>query len=146
MSNSTHPNSTHPNCASASFEPTLESTAHAAAFVEEHLLAFGTPYKQTMRLLVLFDEVYSNIVNYSGATLAVVTVIGEGDSVRLEFEDNGVAFDPLAQEDPDITASLDERSVGGLGIYMAKQMTDSISYQRKDDRNVLSMSLNLPQA
>lgn len=132
--------------ASVSYEPTLESTAYAAGFVEEQLLAFGAPYKQTMRLLVLFDEIYSNIVNYSGASLAVVSVIREGEFVRLEFEDNGIAFDPLAQEDPDVTAGFNDRTEGGLGIYMAKQMTDDISYQRKDERNILSMSLKLPTA
>ena len=56
------------------------------------------------------------------------------------LKDTGMPFDPTKMADPDIQAKAEDRSIGGLGIYMIKQSTDSVSYERKDDMNVLTMT------
>jgi anti-sigma regulatory factor (Ser/Thr protein kinase) len=58
----------------------------------------------------------------------------------LTVEDDGPAFDPLSLAVPDVTASLDERPVGGLGVFLVRRMMDSVSYHRVGARNQLRMT------
>jgi anti-sigma regulatory factor (Ser/Thr protein kinase) len=58
--------------------------------------------------------------------------------------DDGVPYDPLQAAEPDVTASLDERSIGGLGILLVKKMMDTVTYERAGGRNVLRMRKRLP--
>ena len=60
--------------------------------------------------------------------------------LTLRIEDDGPSFDPLSLAAPDVTASLEERRVGGLGVYLVRQMMDAVSYQRLGGRNQLSMT------
>ena len=55
----------------------------------------------------------------------------------ITFIDNGIPYDPLAKVDPDVTLSLEERDVGGLGIYLVKKTMDDILYEYKDGQNIL---------
>lgn len=87
------------------------------------------------------EEVEENILCYSGSTWVEVETNVENGQLTIEFRDGGVAFDPLAKEDPDINASLDERNIGGLGIFICKQMMDVVEYERKGDSNVLKMKI-----
>ena len=57
----------------------------------------------------------------------------------ITFRDSGIPYDPLAKEDPDVTLSAEDRSVGGLGIYMVKQSMDELDYVYEDGMNVLTM-------
>lgn len=57
----------------------------------------------------------------------------------ITFIDNGVPFDPLKADDPDITLSAQERQIGGLGIYMVKQSMDEISYEYRNGQNILTI-------
>ena len=63
-------------------------------------------------------------------------------AVVITFMDNGVPYDPLANEDPDITLSADERGIGGLGIYIVKKSMDEITYEYKDGKNILKIRKN----
>ena len=59
--------------------------------------------------------------------------------LTIELRDAGVPFNPLEKDDPDVTLSANEREIGGLGIYLCKQMMDSINYRYEDGNNVLTM-------
>ena len=61
----------------------------------------------------------------------------------ITFIDNGVPYAPLAKADPDITLSVEERGIGGLGIYMVKKTMDDVSYEYKDGRNILRIKKNI---
>ena len=123
--------------------PTMETMTEVADFVEEQLEKFEVPMKYTTKLLVAVDEIYSNIVRYSGATEASVCIEKESNTVKLTFKDNGKPYNPLAAEDPDVTASAEERKIGGLGIFMVRKMMDDIDYMHKDDQNILTLTLNI---
>ena len=58
-------------------------------------------------------------------------------SVTITFVDHGVPYDPLAKEDPDVSLSAEERNVGGLGIFLTKQVMDEVSYEYKHGQNIL---------
>lgn len=98
--------------------------------------------KFSTKLAICTDELVSNVVFYGGATTLEVSCEKRGDEVLLSFTDNGKAFNPLTEaKEPDITASVEEREIGGLGIFMVKKMMDVVTYKRVYERNVLSMKL-----
>jgi anti-sigma regulatory factor (Ser/Thr protein kinase) len=88
---------------------------------------------------VALDELLSNIVKYGYADAAEheidVRFHLAGDELELEIVDDGVEFDMLAREEPDVTLGIDERPIGGLGIHIVKKLTSSQSYERREGRN-----------
>ena len=88
-------------------------------------------------LHIILDEAASNIVKHSGASGFEVEVAVAGHEVKLVFIDDGVPYDPLAHADPDTTKDLSERKIGGLGILMMKKLSNSVTYSREGNRNVL---------
>ena len=126
-----------------SITPTMETVPQVAAFVEENLQQFAVPMKMTVKLMVALDEIYSNIVRYSGATEAQVRLKKEEDTVQLIFSDNGKPYNPLDAEEPDVTASAEDRAIGGLGIFMVRKMMDNVEYMYKDGQNVLTLTMKV---
>lgn len=92
------------------------------------------------------EEVIENIVNYAykpaDGFLELILHLEDG-KFTMTFKDAGVKFDPLAKPDPDITLSLEDRPIGGLGIFLCKQMMDDVSYKYEGDMNILSMSIKV---
>ena len=95
------------------------------------------------KINIVFDEIYTNIVNYSKATLATVSYSIENGKLRISFIDNGTPYNPLEAVEPDTTLSAEEREIGGLGIFMVKKMTESMEYEYTDDKNVLTLVISL---
>ena len=112
------------------------------AFVEGILAPMETSMKSQMQINIAIDEIYSNIVKFSGATKVtlVVEVRKATLAARLTFIDNGSPFDPLQQEDPDVTSSAEDRKIGGLGIFIVKKTMDSVCYRRNGDQNELAIT------
>lgn len=121
----------------------LENMPRVTAFVDEQLEAFGCPPRVQAQIDVAVDELFGNIVRYAykpGVGLATVRAeVTEEPAVILTFIDNGVPYDPLKKEDPDITLSAEERQEGGLGIFMVKKSMDEIAYEYKDGQNILQI-------
>lgn len=89
------------------------------------------------------EEVEENILCYSGSTWVEVTVTNQDGELTITFMDGGVEFDPLAKKDPDINASLEDRAIGGLGIFLCKQMMDSLTYSFDRGCNKFTMKKKL---
>jgi sigma-B regulation protein RsbU (phosphoserine phosphatase) len=123
----------------------METVSQVAAFVEEHLEAFAVPMKLSTKLMVPVDEIYSNIVRYSGATQAQIRLIKEADTVRLIFRDNGKPYNPLDAEEPDVTAYAEDRAIGGLGIFMVRSRMDNVEYEYTGGMNKLTLTGKLVQ-
>ena len=122
-----------------SVKPAMETVPQVAAFVEEHLEKFEVPMRLSTKLMVAVDEIYSNIVRYSGASEAQVRIMKETDTLRLVFSDNGKPYNPLDAKEPDVTASAEDRAIGGLGIFITKNTMDSVTYAYKNGENILTM-------
>ena len=125
---------------------TVENIPEVTAFVDEQLEALDCPIKAQMQIDIAIDELFGNIAHYAynpeiGQATVRVEVVEEPLSVVITFIDNGVPYDPLAKEDPDITLSAEEREVGGLGIFMVKKMASDISYAYEDESNVLTVTI-----
>ena len=99
--------------------------------------------KISTKLMVAVDEIYSNIVRYSGASEAHIRLMKEEDTLRLIFRDNGKPYSPLDAKEPDITASAEDRAIGGLGIFMVRKMMDNVEYMYKDGQNVLTLTMKV---
>ena len=98
-----------------------------------------------MQINIAIDEIYSNIVKFSGATSVtlIVEIRKATSTVKLTFIDNGKPYDPLKNKDPDITLSAEEREIGGLGIFIVKKTMDSVCYRRNGEYNELAITKTL---
>lgn len=102
-----------------------------------------------VRLIV--EELASNAIAYGGADgrdvgqheLSVNIAIA-GDLLTLEFRDEGAPFDPLSATSPDLEADIMDRPIGGLGLYLIRQIAEETHYRRVDDANLLRVSLRIP--
>lgn len=125
-------------------EATLENLEPVQQFVEAHLEEAGCPMKVRIEISISIEEIYVNIAHYAYAPgTGTATVRCSTDAAARKavfvFIDSGIAFDPLAKKDADITLSAEERSIGGLGILMVKKTMDEMNYERKDGKNILTM-------
>lgn len=116
----------------------------AQAFVDEHLEMQGCPMKAKMQIDMAVEEIFVNISQYAytpktGKVTIRVEMTKEPLSVVLTFLDNGIPYNPLAKADPDVTLPAQEREVGGLGIYMVKNIMDDVAYAYQDGHNILKL-------
>ncbi len=123
--------------------PVMENLSGATDYLNQTLDRTSCSAKDRLALETVVEEVFVNIVKYSHATAAELTVLVQGDEITLIFEDDGVPFNPLAAADPDITLPAEKRSIGGLGVYMIKKMTDRQSYHYSDGKNRLTLMKRL---
>lgn len=123
---------------------TIENIETVTAFVNEQLEAYDCPMKAQMQIDIAIDELFGNIAHYAynpevGNATVRVEVVEDPLAVIITFIDNGIPYDPLAKEDPNIKLSAEERQIGGLGIYMVKKTMDEITYEYKDGQNILKI-------
>ena len=99
----------------------------------------GLPDRVSHNFNLAFDEIITNIVSYGyedgGEHRIDVRLSFENGLIEAEVVDDAKAFDPLNAPDPDITAELDDRPIGGLGVFFVKQLMDEVRYKRENDRN-----------
>lgn len=125
-------------------DATIDNVQTITDFVDERLEEMNCPVKAQMQLNIVIDELCSNVARYAysdktGKVTVSVDTVDKPMKVWLTFTDEGVPYNPLAKEDPDITLSAEERKLGGLGIYMVKKMMDEFHYEYKDSKNIVTV-------
>ena len=125
-------------------EAKTENLSQVISFIDEILEANDCPIKIQFQIDVAVEEIFVNIANYAYAP-------GEGDAeidaevlpgsrnLRVTFKDSGMPYDPLKKQDPDVTLGIEDRQIGGLGIYMVKKSMDKVDYEYKDGQNILTI-------
>ena len=97
----------------------------------------------TMSLNLAIEEAVVNVMSYAypqGMQGNVnIEAIADDEWLTFIISDRGIPFDPTAKEEADTTLSVEERPIGGLGIFLVRQLMDSINYERVDGRNVLTV-------
>ena len=136
------------SCNELEIEATVENLPEVQTFIEEHLERADCPMKAQMQISVAVEEIFVNIANYAyapetGRATVRVEVSEDPVVVAITFMDHGMPYDPLAREDPDVTAPANERQIGGLGIFMTKQIMDDVVYEYRDGQNILTLKKNL---
>lgn len=95
---------------------------------------------------LVLEELYTNSVNYgfegiSGGYVAI-DLSNKGNHLEIVYQDNGIAYNPLQAEDPQLLLSVEERPIGGLGVFFVKTMTDHVEYSRSGELNIVRMIKN----
>jgi anti-sigma regulatory factor (Ser/Thr protein kinase) len=113
-------------------------------FLQEFWSAADLPPAETVTFELALEEIFMKVVMHgspAGRVPRVDVSLALCDGcLTLMIEDDGPSFDPLLLAAPDVTASLEERRVGGLGVYLVRQMMDAVSYRRLGGHNQLSMT------
>ena len=125
-------------------DATIENLDRVLAFLDTELEGIDCPMKEQMQLDVAVEEIFVNIASYAyqpgtGDALIQVESLDGPKRVEVTFVDSGVPYNPLLKEDPDVTLSVEERQIGGLGIYMVKKSMDEMTYEYKDNKNILKI-------
>lgn len=115
-----------------------------AAFVESR----AVPAEARRAILVVLDELLTNIASYGmegqADGRATVEVVVSPDALEVTLTDNGPHFDPLARPAPDTTLSVEDRPIGGMGIFLVRHLVDDARYARTLNQNVLVITKRLP--
>ena len=114
------------------------------AFLDEQLEALDCPIKSQMQLDVAVDELFTNIASYAytpGTGNATIRIDFDPAErvVSITFIDSGIPYDPLQKPDPDVTLSAEERSIGGLGIFLVKKTMDEMTYRYENNQNIVTI-------
>lgn len=129
-------------------EAKIENLPKVLSFVDEQLETADCPMKIQMQIDIAVEEIFVNIAHYAynpktGTAMVRVEILPEPPSVDITFIDGGIPYDPLAKADPDVTLSVEEREIGGLGIFMVKKSMDDVKYEYLDGHNILTLKKGL---
>ena len=124
----------------------ISSLRELTDFIRHGAQAAAFPEAQLDRLDLVMEEIVMNVINYSYAegergTVEVGYAVPEPGKLLVQVGDTGRKFDPLAKDPPDLRLGLADRPIGGLGIFLVKQIAHSITYDRVDNRNILTFRL-----
>jgi serine/threonine-protein kinase RsbW len=116
-------------------------------FVRVGAMAAGIADNEIGKLDLVLEEILINVARYAYTpdTGSVEVAYAEAGSnkLRLEIADFGRVFNPLEVNPPDLSRGLADRPIGGLGVFLVRNMVDSLAYRREDGRNILSFTFPL---
>ena len=121
----------------------IDSVRDIMETVEQLMGRYGLAERRVLHMGLVAEELAANIVNHAYGDMKappadpsiVLTITLESGVIRMVFQDFGDPFDPNAVPEPDLTASVEDRTVGGLGIYFMRNLVDKVQYLREDDTN-----------
>ncbi|CAM2005088.1 ATP-binding protein [Acanthopleuribacter pedis] len=122
----------------------IDSVRDIMETVEQLMGRYGLAERRVLHMGLVAEELAANIVNHAygdmkappADPLIVLTITLERGVIRMVFQDFGGPFDPNAVPEPDLTASVEDRTVGGLGIYFMRNLVDKVQYLREDNANL----------
>jgi anti-sigma regulatory factor (Ser/Thr protein kinase) len=101
----------------------------------------------SMPMTLILEELYTNTITHGasdGRDIFIEVNLGiDKNELVMTYKDNGIPFNVLELPDPDLTASIENREVGGLGVHYVKVLTDSVEYEYVEKQNVLKMKKKL---
>jgi serine/threonine-protein kinase RsbW len=94
---------------------------------------------------LVVEEIVVNVCSYAYTDDGPLTVTIDNTNhvITMVFKDGGMPFNPLAKPDPDISIPLEDRKIGGLGIFLTKKLMDHVEYEYIDGKNVLTIRKNI---
>ena len=127
---------------------TIENLDLVMQFVDSYLDRHDCPAAEHVELNIAVDEIFSNICFYAytkqpdkeGEVTVSLERLDDSFAFRASFEDQGIPYNPLEKEDPDVTLPAEERQIGGLGIFIVKKTMDAMEYERIENKNVLTIT------
>jgi anti-sigma regulatory factor (Ser/Thr protein kinase) len=134
---------------SSTVPATLDSLGTIAEYVMAAAAAAGLDKRASYRLRLAVDEIATNIIVYGHANAGLQGVLelradADDKTLMISIEDSSVAYDPRQAPIPDTDLPLEQRPIGGLGIYLAIRSVDEFLYEHVGDRNRTIFKMHLP--
>lgn len=125
------------------FNASIDELDNVLSFIDNEIKDIKDSKLLTKFNLVV-EEVFVNIVSYAYEdtdtnNTVTISINDNADKTIITFIDSGKHFNPLIKDDPDLSLDVDERPIGGLGIYLVKKMMDNVEYEYKDNKNILTI-------
>jgi serine/threonine-protein kinase RsbW len=135
----------------ADFDARLDQLATVLAFVERRAEALGAPHDTALRAALIVEELFVNSVRHgqlpAGSAVRVALQRAGSDALELDYEDEGIAFDPFSHlADAAHHRAPEDRPVGGLGVVLIDGFSLRHAYERRAARNCVRIWLALPSA
>ena len=109
----------------------------------------GLPMAAVFQLNLALEEAFVNVVDYAypgkNGMPVQLNMDGKGETLIFTLIDEGEPFDPTTLEAPDTSLPAEERPIGGLGVFLVKQIMDEVRYERQGNRNILTMTYTVKQ-
>jgi len=121
---------------------TIDAIEEVALYVEECLEQAEVPLMEATRIQLAVEEAVTNVVTHGYETTGgqvSIRCVSSPELVTITITDTGPAFDPTKIPPADITADLDHRNIGGLGVHLIKSVMDEVLYNREMDANQLTL-------
>ena len=131
------------------FVAKVDELPNVISFIESELEKFDFDFKIITQFNLVVEELFVNVASYAykdinnGKCKISIEYNKEKQEVKLYLEDNGIKFNPLEKEDPDLNLSIEDRPIGGLGIFLVKNSMDNIEYKYENNKNILILSKNV---
>jgi len=124
----------------------LDNLYPLLSFVTSCAKRRGAGQERINEIELAMEELLVNIFNYAYPDRSgdVVIVCSSDNAGRLvvEIADEGIPFNILTRAEPDIDAAVEQRSIGGLGIFFVRQLVEEIAYRREGGRNILTLTID----
>ncbi|MDA3929567.1 MAG: ATP-binding protein [Prolixibacteraceae bacterium] len=125
----------------------IEELPQLAIEIEELSEEWELPMALGMNLNLVLEEAITNIIFYAfndenEHEITIILLIKNNEFI-ITIEDEGIAFDPTAKKDPDIALAVEDRPIGGLGIFLISKIMDHVSYKREQNKNMLILKKNI---
>ena len=125
----------------------ISEISKLATFIGELSEELDFTPELNFNLNLVLEEAISNVILYAYCKeeqkeISLVAYLSDNNLVFV-LTDSGMEFDPTKVPDADVTLSAEEREIGGLGIYLIRQIMNTVEYQRIDGKNVLTMRKEL---
>lgn len=122
----------------------VQAISRLRVFVKRQCQRVAFDDKTTGHVCLAIEEAVVNVMNYAYPEGAVGTVDVEANTddgcLIFTIIDRGKPFDPTVYKKVDVNLPVEERPIGGLGIHLIRQLTDTVSYNRSDGKNILTLS------
>ena len=125
-------------------EAKIENLAVVNGFLHEQIDELDCSVATVMQLEIAIEELFSNICYYAygdgtGDAAIQVDIDKTNKRICITFIDMGKPYNPLKKADPDITLGIEDRPIGGLGIFMVKESMDDMTYRYAENKNILKI-------
>lgn len=140
----TNNEATVPDAPPSTYHLTMRNDIRTIPTLAEWVETLPVPPELNMTINLALEEAVSNVMLYAypegtAGAVELTAALRNEKEIVFTIEDSGKAFDPTLQEEPDLTLSAEERPIGGLGIHLLRQIMDEIRYERKDNKNILTL-------
>ena len=125
----------------------IAAVPQLTSFVDNVCSRLNIDGSTVMQMNLALEEAVVNVMNYAypkGIKGDVdIRALCDGAQMKFVLIDSGTPFDPTKHQTPDVQLSADERAIGGLGIFLVTQIMDNVSYERRNEKNILTLCKNL---